>query len=100
MSDPEVDALLVGLLAGVRTVLGPDFIGMYVSGSLAAGEVDRASGVDVVVVAETEVSGERLASLDTLHTRVAQRDAWCATELELIREACEAPQGVVRTQYE
>ena len=82
IGDPEVDALLVELLAGVRTVLGPDFVGMYVSGSLAAGEFDQASDVDVVVVTETEVSGVRLASLDALHARVAQRDAWCATELE------------------
>jgi predicted nucleotidyltransferase len=82
IGDPEVDALLVELLAGVRTELGPDFVGMYVSGSLAAGEFDRASDVDVIVVTETEVSGERLASLDALHARVAQRDVWCETELE------------------
>jgi predicted nucleotidyltransferase len=79
---PEVDSLLVELLAGVRTALGSDFVGMYLSGSLAAGEFDRASDVDVIVVTETEVSGERLASLDALHARVAQRDVWCATELE------------------
>ena len=82
VGDSEVNALLGELLAGVRAVLGPEFVGMYLSGSLVAGEFDRASDVDVVVVTETEVSGERLASLDALHTHVAQRDAWCATELE------------------
>jgi hypothetical protein len=81
-SHPEVKAFLDDLLACVRAELGPELVGMYVDGSLAAGDFDRASDVDVVVVTESEIGSERLAALDALHQRVAQQDAWCATELE------------------
>lgn len=79
---PEVVAVLRDLLDGVRAVLGPEFIGMYLSGSLALDDFDRASDVDVVVVTETEIEGARFAALDALHQRIALRQEWCATQLE------------------
>ncbi|HET6233331.1 MAG TPA: aminoglycoside adenylyltransferase domain-containing protein [Longimicrobiaceae bacterium] len=75
-------ALLDELLAGVRAALGTEMVGVYVSGSLAAGGFDRASDVDVVVVTETEVRGQPFETLDAMHQRLAQLDVWCATELE------------------
>jgi hypothetical protein len=79
---PEVNTVLGALLPGVRGVLGRDFVGMYLGGSLAAGGFDRASDVDVVVVTEREVDDAQLAALDAVHQRVAAIDAWCATQLE------------------
>jgi len=79
---PEVNTVLGALLPAVRGVLEPEFVGVYLGGSLAAGGFDRASDVDVVVVAEREVDDAQLAALDAVHRRVAAIDAWCATELE------------------
>lgn len=79
---PEVTAVLDDLLSSVRTVLGPELIGVYLSGSLATGDFDRASDIDVVIATETEVAGERFAALDAVHQRIGRRDEWCATQLE------------------
>jgi predicted nucleotidyltransferase len=78
----EVNRVLAGLLPGLHDVLGPELVGVYLSGSLATGDFDRASDVDVVVVTEEEVSDAHFAALDALHQRVAEIDAWTATELE------------------
>jgi hypothetical protein len=79
---PEVNAVTGELLRGVRGVLGPELVGAYLGGSLAAGGFDRASDVDVVLVTEREVTDPQLAALDAMHQRVAAIDAWCATQLE------------------
>lgn len=79
---PEVNSVLAALLPGLRDVLGPGLVGVYLSGSLASGGFDRASDVDVVVVTEEEVDDAHFAALDALHQRVAGIDAWTATELE------------------
>lgn len=57
-------------------------VGVYVGGSLAAGDCDRASDVDVVVVTEAELRDERFTTIYALHQRLATRDVWCATQLE------------------
>ena len=81
-SHPEVNVVLGELLPGVHTILGDQLVGMYLTGSLAAGDFDRNSDVDFVVVTEDEVDGELFAALDTLHRRVATIDSWCATQLD------------------
>ena len=79
---PDVATVLDDLLTGVRDVLGPEFVGMYLSGSIATGSFDRASDVDVVIVTETEIADARVETLDAMHQRIAQREEWCATQLE------------------
>jgi predicted nucleotidyltransferase len=82
-ADADVNALLAALVPGVRDALGANLVGAYLTGSLVAGDFDRASDVDVVVATERAVEGEPFAALDALHARLAARDLWCATQLEV-----------------
>jgi predicted nucleotidyltransferase len=79
---PEVNAVLRELLPALREVLADRLVGVYLTGSLAGGDFDRDSDVDVVVVTEEEVRGEQFAELDMMHRRIATIDSWCATQLE------------------
>ena len=79
---PAVNALLHEFLPPVRAILGAQFVGAYLFGSLTSGDFDRDSDVDVVVVTEDTVSDEHFAALHTLHLRLARLDLWCATQLE------------------
>jgi hypothetical protein len=81
--DAEVNALLGELLRGVRAVLGGRLVGAYLFGSLACGDFDRDSDVDVLVVTEEEITGELFSALRSLHARVAAADSPWATQLEV-----------------
>jgi hypothetical protein len=81
-SHPEVNVVLGELLPSVKAILGDQFAGMYLTGSLAAGDFDRHSDVDFVVITEEEVVGDLFFALDRLHRRVAIIDSWCATQLD------------------
>ena len=81
-SHPEVNVVLAELLPGVHAILGKQFVGMYLTGSLATGDFDRHSDVDFVVITEDEVGGELFSALDALHRCVALIDSWCATQLD------------------
>jgi hypothetical protein len=80
---PEVNALLSGRLAGARTILGPHFVGMILFGSLAGGDFDAASDVDVLVITDDDVSGEMFAALDAMHQRIALGASPWAVQLEV-----------------
>jgi hypothetical protein len=79
---PEVNVVLLELLAGVQATLGDQLVGMYLTGSLAAGDFDRHSDVDFVADTESEVDVELFSALDTLHQRIAMIDSWCAIQLD------------------
>jgi hypothetical protein len=79
---PEVNVVLGALLPGLQAVLGDQLVGMYLTGSLAAGDFDRHSDVDFVVITEDEVGGELFSALGMLHRRVALIDSWCASQLD------------------
>jgi hypothetical protein len=79
---PEVNVVLGELLPSLHAILRDQFVGMYLTGSLATGDFDRNSDVDFVVVTEDEVGGELFSALDMLHRRVAMIDSWCATQLD------------------
>ena len=80
---PAVNALLAELLDGARAVLGRQFVGMMLYGSLAAGDFDAASDVDVLVVTEEDISSETFAALAAMHARIAQGDSPWAIQLEI-----------------
>ncbi len=64
----EVSALIEALLDGVRDALGENFVGFYLSGSLALGGFDpETSDVDVLVVTGRPVSEAEFAALKALH---------------------------------
>ncbi len=92
---PEVDPLLRTLLSEVRAILGSRFVGMYLDGSLAAGDFDpRTSDIDVVVVTDADLPDAVIAALQAMHARIATSPSRWARELEVAyvaRHAIRAP---------
>jgi hypothetical protein len=69
---PEVNAAIHELLAGARDVLGEQFVGLYLAGSLAAGDFDpHSSDIDFAIVTAGDISDESVAALAQLHARLA-----------------------------
>jgi len=80
---PEVNALLQELLKGAQAILGEHFVGAYLFGSLASGDFDQASDIDLVVVTDDEISGGLFSALQAMHSRIAIIDSPWATQLEV-----------------
>jgi len=79
---PDVNALLDELVPAVQAVLGHHFVGMYLDGSLATGDLDQDSDIDFVVVTDEDVSAALFPSLQAMHDRIATTDSPYATNLE------------------
>ena len=80
---PAVNALLHRLLTDVQAVLGSEFMGMYLYGSLAGGDFDQhRSDVDFIVVTAHELPDEMVAALGVVHERIAASGLAWATKLE------------------
>src|SRR5947209_8320010 len=80
---PEVNALLRVLLSGAQGVLGSHFVGAYLFGSLACGDFDRDSDIDVLVMTDEDISDDLFSALRAMHARVAAARAPWATQLEV-----------------
>ena len=79
----DVNAALHLLLAGVQEVLARHFIGMYIHGSAATGDLNPArSDVDFLVVTDDELSQDTLRSLEEMHVRIHASGLPWATKLE------------------
>jgi predicted nucleotidyltransferase len=79
---PEVNKILDVLLTAVQEILGEQFVGMYLYGSLAYGGFDQDSDVDFVVVTQAELPESLFSRLQAMHAHIATLDSWCATQLE------------------
>jgi hypothetical protein len=90
---PEVNMVLDVLVPEVRSILGDQFIGMYLYGSLAYGGFDVDSDVDYVVVTKDDLSDSLFSALHEMHARIAKIDSWCAIQLE----GSYVPQYALRT---
>ncbi len=90
---PAVNDALRLLLAGVQAVLGKQFVGLYVHGSLASGDFDpRRSDIDFVVVTADKLPDEMLPALEAMHGRISASGLPWATRLE----GSYIPQGALR----
>lgn len=79
----ELNALLHQLLEGVRAVLGHQFVGLYIHGSLASGDFDpQRSDIDFLVVTATELPDEMLTALEAMHARLTASGLRWVTRLE------------------
>ncbi len=76
--NPDVNAVLHGLLESVRGVLGEQFVGMYLHGSLATGDFNpNRSDIDFVVVTADGLADEMVEALTAMHARLAvSHPAW------------------------
>ena len=78
----EVNLVLEEVLRSVQTILGENFMGMYLYGSLANGGFDRNSDVDYIVVTKNEINDGVFSELDSMHKNISTMDSWCAIQLE------------------
>jgi hypothetical protein len=73
---PAVERILRTLLDRVRQVLGDQFVGMYVYGSLSSGDFDEASSdVDFLVVTRSELHAGQLSRLAAMHAEIKDSGA-------------------------
>ena len=79
---PDVNAILREVLVKAQDVLGDQFTGMYLDGSLTSGDFDEASDIDFVVVTEDEIPNETFLALQAMHDRLAQTNSIWAIQLE------------------
>ena len=79
----DVNAVLERLLAEVQATLGEQFVGLYVGGSLAAGDFQpQRSDIDFVVVSADELPAPTLAAVAALHARLRASGPEWATRIE------------------
>lgn len=79
----DVNAILAQLLGEAQNVLGAQFVGMYLYGSLASGDFDPASSdIDFAVVTATGLPAETVSALELMHTRLAAGGSDWAHKLE------------------
>jgi len=78
-----VNAVLAVLLAEMRVVLGEQFAGLYLGGSLAGGgfEPER-SDIDFVAVTRGELKAEVVDALRTMHARLRRSGLEWAARME------------------
>ncbi len=80
---PAVNAILQQLLPQVQAILGPQFLAMYLYGSLALGDFTLTrSDIDFVVVTATNLPPDLIAALHALHVDLAAREIPWGGELE------------------
>ena len=79
----EVNRLLQNLLVNVQMILGSQFIGLYLYGSLASGDFDlETSDIDFLVVTRDELSDELIDALEYMHASLAVSGLKWAAKLE------------------
>ncbi len=82
-SYPDVDEILNLLLEGVKEILGKQFVGMYLYGSLSSGDFDpKSSDIDFVVVTESILPDEAISALADLYQRIWVSGLKWASKLE------------------
>jgi hypothetical protein len=79
---PELVAVLGALADGVREVLGPGLLGVYLTGSFAQGAGDAASDVDFMVVTRAEPGPDIERALGAMHASLFERPEQWAQHLE------------------
>ena len=80
---PDVNEVLNFLLAEARKVLGDQFVGMYLYGSLSSGDFDPASSdIDFLVVTTDMLPEKTIAELETTHQRIWKTGLKWADKLE------------------
>src|SRR5262249_10829724 len=80
---PDVNAVLHALLPSIQAILGDQFVGMYVHGSLASGDFNPAtSDIDLVVAPAPSLPDELIPALGAMHARLIDGGLKWAAKLE------------------
>lgn len=78
----DLDDVLARLVEGTREALGPDLLGIYLSGSFALGDADAGSDVDFLVVTRTFLTGPQQAAVQALQCTLYDSSAHWGKHLE------------------
>jgi hypothetical protein len=79
-----INELLQDFLGRVREVVGPEFVGLYLYGSLASGDFQpNRSDVDAVVVTANTLTAPVVSALATMHHELAADGSHWAKKLEV-----------------
>ena len=90
---PDVNEVLNLLLSNVKEILGEQFVGMYLYGSLSSGDFNPAtSDIDFLFVTEDSPSDETISKLEVMHKRTWATSLKRAGELE----GAYVPKGLIR----
>ena len=65
-----LNIVLEELVAGVRAILGDNFVGAYLQGSFAVGDFDENSDCDFIIVIGQDLSDEQVRALNAMHERI------------------------------
>jgi predicted nucleotidyltransferase len=80
---PEVNEVLNLLLKNVMNILGEQFVGMYLYGSLSGGDFDpETSDIDFLVITKDTLPDEIISKLETMHKQTWATSLTRAGELE------------------
>jgi len=79
---PELNELLTRFVGRIRSILGADLVGAYLTGSFALGGGDAASDCDFLVVTSGGVGGEDERALRQLHQEIPSWPSYWAYNLE------------------
>jgi hypothetical protein len=80
---PDVNEILNLLLAEAQKILGNQFVGMYLYGSLSSGDFDPASSdIDFLIVTADILPEETIAGLKAMHQRIGKTGLKWADKLE------------------
>jgi Nucleotidyltransferase domain len=77
-----LDEVLVDYADMSRAVLGDNFVGLYLLGSLATGDFDLTSDVDFVIVTNSELSRGEVELIQSGHMKLIARDSRWVKHLE------------------
>ena len=80
---PDVNEILQLVLSEVQKVLGGQFVGMYLYGSLSSGDFHpKGSDIDYLVVTTTLLAEHTIAELEAMHQRIWASGLKWAAKLE------------------
>jgi hypothetical protein len=78
----QLDEVLTGYAHTSRDVLGANFVGLYLLGSLAIGDFDLTSDVDFVIVTNRELSRPEVERVQSAHLELTAQDTRWVRHLE------------------
>lgn len=80
----DLDGLLNGLLGEMRSILSSRLVGLYLYGSLVAGDFDRnSSDIDLLAVTSSGIDGEEFARSRKMHADFASKNREWDGRLEI-----------------
>lgn len=79
---PELNDLMRELVSAVRSILGTNLVGVYLTGSFALGDGDAASDCDFLVVSVDRLGRDDERALRRLHKEIPESGSYWATNLE------------------